>query len=146
LNGTVDEEAVAAKALAFGARPRSKPIPRLKTEESLADAPIGGEPDLGQEEALSLGRGLSKRDLAKEADEAEHDRSERFRNHFERVATWGLYIGALVILLAVIAWFWHIITPWHFLDPDQLSHLQNLVTGGVLVSVGTNYMKKRLGD
>lgn len=145
MNEGVDEEAVAAKAAAFGARPHNKPIPRLE-EESLADSPTSGEHDLGQEEALSLGRGLSKRDLAKEANEAEHDRSERFRNHFERIATWGLYLGAIAILAAAGVWFWHIITPWHFLEPDQLSHLQNLVTGGVLVSVGTNYMKKRLGS
>lgn len=144
MTGSLDEDAVAKQAAAFGARKR--PIPRLPAEETLADAPVGGEHDLGQEEALSLGRGLSKRDLAKEADEAEHERSERFRDHFEWIATRGLYVGAFAILAAALVWFWHIITPWHFLDPDQLAHLQNLVTGGVLVSVGTNYMKKRLGD
>lgn len=145
MSDILDENAIAAKALAFGARPRAIVIPNLDTEEDLTDTTAPGGNDLGQEEALSLGRGLSKRDLAKEADEAEHDRSERFRNHFERVAIGGLYIGAVALLAGASVWFWHIITPWHFLDPDQLSHLQNLVTGGVLVSVGTNYMKKRLG-
>ena len=124
----------------------AKHIPRLRAEEAAAETSPEGQTDLGLEEALSLGRGLSKRDLRKEADEAEHDRSERFRDHFEWIAVRALYVGALVLLAGAGVWFWHIITPWHFLDPDQLSHLQNLVTGGVLVSVGTNYMKKRLGD
>lgn len=128
------------------ARQAAKHIPRLPAEEAAAELSPAGEVDQGQEEAFSLGRGLSKRDLRKEADEAEHDRSERFRDHFERVAVGGLYVGALALLAGAGVWFWHIITAWHFLDPDQLSHLQNLVTGGVLVSVGTNYMKKRLGD
>jgi hypothetical protein len=139
------DETVAAKAKAFGARSVARPIPRLREEEELADTPAEGEPDLGQEEALSLGRGLSKRDLEKEADEAEHERSERFRDHFERVAIAGLYVGAIALFGGTSVWFWHIITPWHFLDQNQLAHLQNLVTGGVLVSVGTSYMKKRLG-
>jgi hypothetical protein len=124
--------------------PANRPIPRLPEEENRADLATEGQPDLGQEEAFSLGRGLSKRDLAKEADEAEHDRSERFRDHFEWLAIRGLYLGAFAIFAGGAVWFWHVITPWHFLDPDQLSHLQNLVTGGVLVSVGTSYMKKRL--
>lgn len=124
----------------------SKSIPRLPDEEDAADlSPVGAE-DLGAEEALSLGRGLTKRDLKKEADEAEHDRSERFRDHFEWIATRGLYVVAFMILLGGGVWFWHIVTPWHFLTANQLSHLQNLVTGGVLVSVGTSWMKKRLGD
>lgn len=126
-------------------RPSSlKPIPRLPDEEVAADSSPEGVQDLGQEEAISLGRGLSKRDLAKEADEAEHDRSERFRDHFERVAVCGLYLGAIAILGAAGVWFWHIVTPWDFLSQSQLEHLQSLVTGGVLVSVGTSYMKKRL--
>lgn len=141
-----DADPLDAAALADGVHDEPiKSIPRLPEEEAAADVSPVGEADLGQEEALSLGRGLSKRDLAKEADEAEHDRSERFRDHFERVAICGLYTGAIALLAGAGVWFWHIVTPWHFLNSDQLAHLQNLVTGGVLVSVGTSYMKKRLG-
>jgi hypothetical protein len=120
-------------------------IPQLP-EDAVADAPPANAEDTGQEEALSLGRGLSSRDLKKEADEAEHDRSERFRNHFEWLATKFLYGGAVALALIAGVWLWHTITPWHFLTADQLSHIQSLLTGGVLVSVGTNYMKRRLGE
>jgi len=101
-------------------------------------------PDQGQQEALSLSRGLAVRDLRREADESDHDRNERFKQHFDHVGIAALYVTALALLLAGGFWFWHIVTPWHFLAPEQLSVLQNMLTGGVLVSVGTNYMKKRL--
>jgi hypothetical protein len=108
----------------------------------------GGETDSldqGQQEALSLGRGLPARDLRREADESDHDRNERFKGHFDNIGVAALYVISFALLVAGTFWFWHIVTPWHFLAPDQLAILQNMLTGGVLVSVGTSYMKKRLG-
>lgn len=102
-------------------------------------------PDAGQLEALSLSRGLPERDLRKEADESDHDRSERFKEHFDKIGIAALYFVSAALLIAGGFWFWHIVTPWHFLAPTQLAVLQNMLTGGVLVSVGTAYMKKRLG-
>lgn len=101
--------------------------------------------DAGQMEALSLGRGLPVRDLKQEADESDHDRSERFKGHFDNIGIAALYVISAALLIAGSFWFWHIVTPWHFLEPAQLTVLQNMLTGGVLVSVGTAYMKKRLG-
>jgi hypothetical protein len=118
----------------------SKQIPEIAE----SDAPANND-DLGAAEALSLGRGLPARDLRREADESEHDRSERFKGHFDRIGICGLYVIASAVIVAAAFWFWHLVTPWGFLTPEQLSHLQNLLTGGVLVSVGTSYMKKRLG-
>ena len=113
------------------------------------DVPDVGEDDangldLGQQEALSLGRGLPERDLRREADESDHDRSERFKRHFDNIGIVAMYAIAFALLIAGGFWFWHIVTPWHFLEPGQLTVLQNMLTGGVLVSVGTAYMKKRL--
>jgi len=107
-----------------------------------------GDPDsldAGQLEALSLGRGLPARDLRREADESDHDRSERFKAHFDNIGIGALYAISAALLIAGLFWFWHIVTPWHFLEADQLAVLQNMLTGGVLVSVGTAYLKKRLG-
>lgn len=101
--------------------------------------------DQGQQEALFLGRGLPERDLRKEADESDHDRNERFKEHFDNIGIAALYAVSFALLIAGGFWFWHIVTPWHFLAPAQLAVLQNMLTGGVLVSVGTSYMKKRLG-
>ncbi len=108
------------------------------------DQPTNGD-DLGSAEALSLSRGLPARDLRREADEADHDRNERFKGHFDTIGIIALYVVAAALLVAGAVWFWHVVTPWHFLNSDQLGHLQNLLTGGVLVSFATSYMKKRLG-
>ena len=120
-----------------------------KAGGNVPDVPDEGTDDLesldsGQMEALSLGRGLPERDLRREADESNHDRSERFKSHLDNIAIAAMYPVAGTLLMAGGFWFWHIVTPWHFLEPDQLDVLQNMLTGGVLVSVGTAYMKKRL--
>lgn len=107
------------------------------------DATLEGD-DLGQAEAVSLGRGLTERDLKREADESNHDRNERFKGHFDNIGIVAMYAIAGALLIAGTVWFWHIVTPYHFLDSNQLSHLQNLLTGGVLVSAGTSYLKRRL--
>tara|TARA_R110002072_G_scaffold18767_3_gene69872 strand:+ start:870 stop:1244 length:375 start_codon:yes stop_codon:yes gene_type:complete len=101
--------------------------------------------DLAQKEALSLSRGLPERDLKKEAEEADHDRGERFKGHLDNIAIVLMYVIAAALIIAGVVWFWHIITPCHFLPPEQLSVLQNMLTGGVLVSGGAAYVKKRLG-
>lgn len=101
--------------------------------------------DLGQAEALSLSRGVPARDLRREADESDHDRNERFKCHFDRIGIIGLYVLSFAIALAAAFWFWHFVTPWRFLTDEQLTHLQSLLTGGVLVSVGTSYVRRRLG-
>jgi hypothetical protein len=115
-------------------------IPPLDDE----GVPTNGD-DRGNAEALSLGRGLPARDLKREVDESEHDRNERFKGHFDRIGIGFLYVAALAMLGAAGVWFWHIVTPCAFLDDPQLKQLQNLLTGGVLVSAGTTYLKKRLG-
>jgi hypothetical protein len=101
--------------------------------------------DLGQQEALSLGRGLPVRDLRREADESDHDRSERFKQHFDTIGIIAMYAIAFALLVAGGFWFWHIVTRWHFLAAGQLAVLLDMLSGGVLVSVGTSYLKKRLG-
>lgn len=120
-------------------------VPKVPPVEGEGEGEPIGDDDQGQAEALSLGRGLPARDLRREADESEHDRNERFKKHFDNVGVAGLYVAAIALFLAGGVWFWHVLTPCHFLTPDQLSHLQNLLTGGVLVSVGTSYLRKRLG-
>lgn len=84
------------------------------------------------------------RDLRREADESDHDRNERFKGHFDKIGIFGLYAVSGALLISGLIWFIHIATPWHFLNKDQLANLQNLLTGGVLVSVGTSYIKRRL--
>lgn len=98
------------------------------------------------EEALQLGRGLPKRDLKKEAEERDYDRGQRFRDHFERLAIWGMYAVAATILIIGSVWLLHlVIAPTvRWLGKDDLSHLQSIITGSVLAGVIVEHFRKRL--
>lgn len=122
-----------------------KKIPGLPPEEaaSLKDAKIDG--DSGQQEALLLTRNLSEDQLKKEAANREHDRSEWFKDHFEILAMIGLYASFVVFLFVGGVWFWHLLTPWPFLNPDQVAAVQNIATGGIIATIATGHIKRRLG-
>jgi hypothetical protein len=124
-----------------------KKIPGLSPAEVLAldeSSPIG---DSSLKEAKQLTRGLSSEDLAKEAASREHHRTEAFKDHFENIAIVGLWVIAILFLAVGFTWFWHLLTPasWHYLNTDQVSKLQNIVTGGILTTIAANHVKKRVG-
>jgi len=121
----------------------------FKKIPALAKGEAADEDDVraSEKESALLSRNLSPEDIQSEVARNEHHRSERFRNHFEHVAVFSLWVLAVVLLSVGLTWFWHIISPerWHWLEPDQVSRLQNVMTGGILASLAGNHMKKRLG-
>lgn len=67
------------------ARGDDEPIKRIPPQPKAPPEPLAASgPDPAEEEAKQLSRGLDRRDLKKEADEADHDRSQKFKDHFER--------------------------------------------------------------
>ena len=109
---------------------------------------IGIDPnDDATKEAKQLSKGLSAEEIAKKTAEAEHDRNENFRNHFEKIAVAALWLFAVSFFLLVLTWLAHIVLPLkcHWLQPDQISKVQNLVTGGVVASVAIGHLRRRLG-
>jgi hypothetical protein len=102
--------------------------------------------DTGLKEAKLLGSDLDEDQIRKKAANAEHNRSENFKNHFERIALAGLWAFAVIGLLLGFAWFWHLFMPfkWHWLSSDQVTQVQNFLTGGVVAAVATGHFKKRL--
>ncbi len=44
-------------------------------------------------------------------------------------------------------WLWHMGAPekWRWLKSDDVSHLQSIMTAGLLVGVIGNHFKKRMG-
>jgi len=97
-------------------------------------------------ESKQLSSGKSKDQLAREAEVAEHDRTEKFRQHFERIALGFLYGLGFGLIVIGMAWLFHLVTPagWHWLSADQLDDLQGLLTGGLIVGVLTDHFRKRL--
>lgn len=64
--------------------------------------------------------------------------------------TYGIVVVIMMILLVVIfaaslgVWVWHYITPWGFLNPDQLSKIQSVIFSGSLGAIVSAYMQKQL--
>lgn len=100
----------------------------------------------GQAEYDQLGSGKASEALERQAKENEHRRNEQFRDHFERLAILCLYLGALLIAVVGLTWVWHILLPQglHWLNADQVGKVQSLLLGGILTSVVTGHIKKRL--
>lgn len=130
------------------ARGDNEPNKRIPLQPPIEDvpAPPVGQLDDGQLEAKQLSRGLPRRDLKLEADEADHDRSQKFKNHFEKMAVvtvWILFFGFMGV---GGVWFFHLVAPaYGWLKPDQLDKLQGLLTGGVIAGLVADHVKKRMG-
>lgn len=133
----------------------SQPLARIPSlPESEAAVAFGGataaDPTTGdpaQREAADFAASKSRKQLEEEAYVAEHGRSERFRNHFENLAVFALWVSAISIALVALVWLAHMIMPTsrRWLSNEDLSHIQSIVTAGLLVGVIGNHFKKRLG-
>lgn len=123
-------------------------VPDLTAEEERAvDAARVPAIDSGVREANQLSRGLSAEEIEREQENSEHLRSESFRNHFERIAIASLWIVAGLLAAGLVTWFWHLLAPTrlHWLEPERLDRVQNIVTGAVLIGVISNHIKRRIG-
>ena len=124
---------------------REIPLPPVEAE--LAAASVDSlDGDRARAEEAALVAGFTRKQMADRAYRAEHDRSERFRNHFERLAIVALWSMAIAILLIAAVWLLHMILPAErrWLTTEDLSHIQSIVTAGLLVGVIGNHFKKRL--
>lgn len=124
--------------------PADKKIPR-PPKEAAGPAPVG-EKDDATLEAQQLNRGLTARDLAKEAQEADHDRSEKFKDHFETMAlvtVWGLF--AVFIVFGAV-WAIHMVWPCiGWLTKPELDAIQSLLTGGIIAGLVADHVRRRMG-
>lgn len=101
--------------------------------------------DTGNLEAQSLNRGLTTRDLKRETEEREHDRSQAFKGHFELMAIIAFWVMFLVFIAVGSIWALHLIVPqWGWLKHDQTDDLQGLLTGGVIAGVLADHVRRRM--
>lgn len=123
-----------------------KEIPGIPDEEK-ASAKASETDNLSTSEARQLSSGLSEKALKDKAKRRDHERSEIFKDHFEKIAVFALHLIATGIAIFSIVWTYHILArlSWHWLDNEQISTIQNIFTGGVLAGIIAGQFRKRLG-
>ena len=122
-------------------------IPRPPVAAEVAAANLDPESgDLARKEEAAVFAGLTRAQMAERAVRAEADRNEKFRDHFERLAIASLWMAAGTISIVGLIWLAHMVLPtgWRWLSTEDLSHIQSIVTAGLLVGLVGNHFKKRL--
>lgn len=136
-----ESEATESEKIALRIRPSA-------AEQSLLagpDTPITGD-DTATAEARQFNSGLSERDVRREALESDHDRSEKFRNHFELAIIGMMWVVVTGFLILALVWAFNIGLPskYRWLDKDQIHDLQGILTGGLLIGLIGDHVKRRM--
>lgn len=120
-------------------------IPGIPESERDAIQDVNGQSDaLAENIQLTSGRSID--DLAQEARSNEHGRNEKFRDHFEKIAIASLYVLFGYLFFAGTVWLLHIILSpkCRWLSPEEVAHLQSILSAGIVIGVVGNHYKKRL--
>ena len=124
--------------------PQKKRIPATVDTEPTVTT-VAGVLDDAQLEAQQLNRGLDRRDIKKEAEEKDHDRSEKFKDHFELIAVVTVWLLFFIFVAFGLTWAWHLLAPkWGWLTKEQREAIQGLLTGGVIVGLIADHVKRRM--
>lgn len=121
-------------------------IPSLPSSERAAsDSSVSAVNARSEEKALS--RNATADELKQAAAVGEHQRDQLFKANFEWIAIIAVWLGALAVLTVGGVWLWHMSAPprWRWLTVEEVSHLQSILTAGVLVGIAGNHFKKRVG-
>lgn len=121
-------------------------IPPLSAEEQAAA--VSTNDVQARAEEASLSNYATAEQLADRARQAEADRDQHFKDAFERIAIAALYIGSVIIAILAGVWTLHLVLPVErrWLSVEDLTHVQTLLTAGVLVGAVGGHFKKRMGD
>lgn len=118
----------------------------LTADEKAELEQADGNADSGQKEAQQLGRGANKRDLAAEALQNDHDRSEWFRNIFEKMVIALIIFVIFGFITLATVWGVNIVMgPSKWLTDDQMHDLQGILTGGLIIGLVSDHVKRRMG-
>jgi len=132
-------------------------VPEAAPIEALPGPADSNDPAL--KEAVQFSTKKSAQQLADEARQRDHYRGEKFRDHFEILAICSMYLIFSTMCIFGIIWILHMILPdncdtqkcflWTFklcrwLSPDQITILQDIVTGGLIGGILADHFKRRM--
>lgn len=125
---------------------RGKKLPPLSAEEESALRSDPGSDPQSVQETKQLSSGLPADEIERRSKEREAERTERFREHFERLAVWTLYVVWMVLCALLLVWVYHLVAPPSFwrLPDEQVGHIQSILTGGLLTNLAGGHLKRRL--
>lgn len=95
--------------------------------------------------------------FAKEAEENEHDRGQKFKDHFEKLSIIMLDVLFIGFIVLSSVWILHMIIPTQsigagwlsyihgWLTVDQLEKIGGLLAGGVIAGLVADHFKRRMG-
>jgi hypothetical protein len=121
----------------------AKKIPQLTVDElELLKASDGAS---GNEASL-LGSGFTEDEIRRRAADDEYLRGKKFKDHFERLAIAAMWIAAAAILAVGSIWIWHLLASeeYRWLSKDAVDKVQNIFTGGILISAFADHFRKRV--
>ena len=117
-------------------------------ERTLLEGPSSadGSEDAASAEAKQLGSGKSVRDIRREAEESDHDRTEHFRDQFEKAIIFMMWVVMLGFLGLALVWAINMCLheDLRWLDEDQMHDLQGVLTGGLLIGLVGDHVKRRM--
>jgi hypothetical protein len=136
---------------------RKRVIPEPVPEEGQTGISDFDDPAL--KEAAQLSSGKSIDELEELARRKEHARGEAFRDHFENLAIAAMYVLFGTLCVFGIVWALHMILPercvsiigcksyciGRWLTGDQITILQDIVTGGLIAGLLADHFRKRVG-
>jgi hypothetical protein len=131
-------------------------VPEPSPDETAPRADDSNDPAI--KEALQLSSGKTAKELEEEALKREHERDQKFRDHFELLAIAAMYVLFASLCVFGFVWVLHMILPeqcqptcwWHvccvrrWLTSDQVTILQDIITGGVIGGLLADHFRKRL--
>ncbi len=85
-----------------------------------------------------------KNSREKESKRKAHQRGESIKDILHICAQFALTIVAGLLIIGVIIWAWHILTPLYlqWLTMDQINEIQKIMSGALLAIVVSDYAKK----
>jgi hypothetical protein len=131
-------------------------VPEAALQAAEETTPAVG--DLAVKETLQISSGMSTDEMEKEAKEREHKRDQWFRDNFEMLAVAAMYVAFVALCIIGVIWLLHMILPercgpascWYicfcrWLTPDQVTILQDVLTGGLIGGLLADHFRKRMG-